>query len=640
MWNNGERKIRRNEENMKINRKIKCIGKVVISGALVLSLVMGNVAFIRAEKTTREESVYVNADANGNMLELTITESLKNKETSEVLEENTYEGSGDKELPVSVDISYELDGEMIAPKDLAGKSGKIKITVSYTNHSKTEKKINGKMQEIVTPFLMATLIVLPEENFSNVKVDNGKIMNEGDNFIVLGFGLPGLADSLGVEDEDLIEKMPEEFTITADAKEFALDSTMTYATADLFTEFDFGDSETFDDIEEGIDTLTDASEELVKGSKQLNNSVGEFKTSFKEYYKGEKGLNKGIKSLAKGGKQLKKGVNGYVSGVNSLATGVTSYVSGTKQILDGNQSLYNAIKGMPGSYKTFSDGLATYTTGVDNIAASENATALSTEANSVSAGISSLNTELTTLESSYESYDTLIANLRTQANSMTDETQKQALLTYADELETLVSTQKQSVTSMKTKTANEGELKTKADAVATGAGAVVTSVKTLSQSSQTLRTTNSQISAGINSVVETSKKLSEGSAKLSPYNTQLTTGAKQLKKAGKSVKSGSNGLVKGMNELKKGSNQLHKATGKISEGLTLMNEGTSALASGMSQFDKEGIQEIETMYEEDFKGLKDRLSALVDCAKEYNSFAGEKDGKDGAVSFVIETEGI
>ena len=47
-------------------------------------------------------------------------------------------------MPVDVKITYYLDGQEIAPENLAGKSGKVKIRFDYTNNSKKTVKVNGK----------------------------------------------------------------------------------------------------------------------------------------------------------------------------------------------------------------------------------------------------------------------------------------------------------------------------------------------------------------------------------------------------------------------------------------------------------------------------------------------------------------
>lgn len=93
-------------------------------------------------------------------------------------------------------FTYYLDGKEIKPDDLAGKSGKLKIKVDYTNNTKTTVDINGKKETMYTPFVLMTGMILPQDTFSNVKIDNGKVISDGSRNIVIGFGMPGLQESL------------------------------------------------------------------------------------------------------------------------------------------------------------------------------------------------------------------------------------------------------------------------------------------------------------------------------------------------------------------------------------------------------------------------------------------------------------
>ena len=43
-----------------------------------------------------------------------------------------------------MEIKYYLSGKEISPDDLAGKSGHLKMVVTYKNKEKTVKKIDGK----------------------------------------------------------------------------------------------------------------------------------------------------------------------------------------------------------------------------------------------------------------------------------------------------------------------------------------------------------------------------------------------------------------------------------------------------------------------------------------------------------------
>lgn len=652
---------------MNRNRKLNRISKTVISGLLVTSLVVSNGAYANAQKISKDESVYVNADESGATTKITVSNWLKNagingtindesdlKDIQNVKGDETftqngddvqwsagsndiyYQGTTDKELPVGVEIKYELDGKEIAAKDLLGQSGKLKITVSYTNKSKSTQTINGEKQEMYTPFVMATGIILPDDKFSNVEVDDGKIINEGSNNIVVGFGMPGMAESLDL-DEDAADKLPEGFTVTADVTDFSIGNTITFASPSILSDLELDDIDDLDDLENKLEKLVDSSEDLVDGSKKLSNKMGELEDKFDDYQNGEKSLNKGIKDLVNGGTTLKKGVKDYTNGVDTLAKGTQSYVNGAKQITDGNQKLYEAVKDMPSSYKEFSDGLQAYTKGVDTLADTKTAKQLTDGADAVTAGIGTLNENLGKLESSYDNYKLLADGLKAQAAQISDPTQKATILAYVQKLEELYQGQKASVGALVSATNNKSTLKSGASQVAAGIKKVMTGAQTLSGNSATLRSADQKLTSSIATLTASVKKLSEGSKKLSSNDRKLLAGAKKILKASKSVKSGSDKLINGANKLKKGSNKLHKATGKVADGIGKLSDGADDLYEGMDKFDQKGIQKLNNVYEDDIKTLKTRLEKLTDMSKDYTNFSGISKGMDGKVKFVIET---
>ena len=183
---------------------------------------------------SKEETVYVNANADGSEDQITVSNWLKNAGTEKNLKDESelkdiknvkgdeeftqsgneltwqtdgediyYQGTTTKEPPVSVKFTYYLDGKEIKPDDLAGKSGKLKIKVDYTNNTKTTVDINGKKETMYTPFVLMTGMILPQDTFSNVKIDNGKVISDGSRNIVIGFGMPGLQESLGLNSDSL-----------------------------------------------------------------------------------------------------------------------------------------------------------------------------------------------------------------------------------------------------------------------------------------------------------------------------------------------------------------------------------------------------------------------------------------------------
>ena len=77
---------------------------------------------------------------------------------------------------------------------------------------------------------MVSGVVLPTEHFSNVTVTNGKCISECENQIAVGVAMPGLRESLNLEDgaDELQDiELPESVEVEADVENFELEMTMT-----------------------------------------------------------------------------------------------------------------------------------------------------------------------------------------------------------------------------------------------------------------------------------------------------------------------------------------------------------------------------------------------------------------------------
>ena len=386
---------------MNKNRKIK--RSLTTSLAVGMSVMMGAVPVYAAGSTDtqdvyKEETVYVNADATGNSDEVTVSDWLKNSgsvsgnltdesilkeiknvkgdetftENGDQLTWNTagediyYQGTTDKELPVSVKLTYFLDGKEVKPDELKGKSGHLKIQVQYTNNEKKTVTVDGKEEEVYTPFIMMTGMILPNETFSNVTIDNGKVISDGSRNIVVGFGMPGLKDSLDLDEETTKEAedkgvtIPENFEMEADVTDFTMSSTFTVALTDLLDDMDMDNIIDVDSLKDSLNELEDAALELVSGSGTLADGASTLADGVSSYTAGADELNAGIqKYLGNNGElngsvteyvngvgKVVKGVKDYTSGTNALANGVTSYVVGEQKIAAGAAQLSQLSKGL------------------------------------------------------------------------------------------------------------------------------------------------------------------------------------------------------------------------------------------------------------------------------------------------------
>lgn len=157
-------------------------------------------------------------------------EPVKNKDGSYRWNMETtdlyYRGSTKKDLPINFNITYYLDGKQTTAEKIAGKKGQVKMVITVNNESKKTVKIAGKDTTIYTPFIVAGGMILQEDNFSNVTVENGKTIGDGTKEIALMVGAPGLKESLNLSDEMLKQlgdfNFSNTYTITADTEKFEL----------------------------------------------------------------------------------------------------------------------------------------------------------------------------------------------------------------------------------------------------------------------------------------------------------------------------------------------------------------------------------------------------------------------------------
>ena len=307
----------------------------------------------------KEETVYVISDASGNQKETLVDEWLKNPEKKDEIQdvsdlsdiENVkgdetfsqdgkkltwkaggndiyYQGKTEEQSPVSVSVKYTLDGKEISPDELAGKSGHVKIEYKYINDCKE----NG----VCVPFLMGTGMILHLDKFSNVEAEHAKIISDGSRYIVIGYGMPGLTESLELDKKDIV--LPDGFTVEADVQNFELGMSITVASAE-----NIGSEEDIDisDVEKEINDL---SHEYQNGMNSLVNGVKDYTGGVEKVSNGVNQLYTGTTDLCNGAGTLSNGVNTAADGASELANGATKLNDGAKQLSTGTASAYSGAK--------------------------------------------------------------------------------------------------------------------------------------------------------------------------------------------------------------------------------------------------------------------------------------------------------
>lgn len=114
---------------------------------------------------------------------------------------------------------------------------------------------------------------------------------------------------------------------------------------------------------------------------------------------------------------------------------------------------------------------------------------------------------------------------------------------------------------------------------------------------------------------------------------QLNSGADQLKEGTAALKEGAATLYNGVLKMKDG-------VPTLISGVEQLKDGSMQLSEGLQQLNKEGIEKLVSLLENDLGDLSARVQATIDVSKNYRSFAGISDDADGQVKFIYRTDEI
>jgi len=300
-------------------------------------------------ETTKDETVYVLANAEGEAKRVIVSDWLTNPDGEKDLADATtlkdakavkgsaflkdgvwynadgadvyYQGDAEDALPVNLTVSYTLDGEAKTAAEMTGKSGRVTIRVACD--------VKETKDGVKVPFAALTAALLDNDVFTNIEVTNGKFLDDGDRTVVVGWALPGLQETLKLDAETVT--LPEYVEISADAKNFEAPTTLTVVTNELLSAVDV-DSIDATELTENINKLKDGMAQLKDGASRLADGVSALKD-------GAKTLADGATELKNGAEALKEGANPLGDGVSQLNDGATALETGSAQLTEGLNTL-------------------------------------------------------------------------------------------------------------------------------------------------------------------------------------------------------------------------------------------------------------------------------------------------------------
>ena len=339
--------------------------------SLTLQMVPGNAL-------TKDETVYSNLNKDGSNFKTVVVNHLYNSEDEEMQDitklkdilningkekftlnnenlswqnkgnEIFYQGTIEKDLPITTEITYYLNGEKIEESKLKNKKGNIKIEIKFTNTDSHNVYVNGKSRTLYTPFVVTLGTVMQNKNISNLEISNGKILNTGSKNFVVGLSSPGLYESLDLEELKDLDKI----TISYDTKSYKSNTFYIVATPKLMDTTDLDVFNKLDEVYSSVDSLQSNMNQIEDGSnKILDELTKKIETMSSSSYTAidEDTMNK-IKTLAVSGAKakvqeqesiLKETVINTLDNSESLNPSNVAYL--TLQTAAGSSDVANAI---------------------------------------------------------------------------------------------------------------------------------------------------------------------------------------------------------------------------------------------------------------------------------------------------------
>lgn len=569
---------------------------------------------------TKDETVYSKMNSKGENYQTIVSTHIENKEGLEVINdisdllkiENTngeeeftqdgnslvwkadkkdlyYQGESQKDLPITCQVKYELDGKEVEAEEIVGKTGHVKIMIQYTNKEEHIVNINGQNQKMYTPFVVVAGTILQNNTNKNIEISNGKVINDGSKTVAVGIALPGLQESLNVSNADM--EIPNDVEITMDVTEFELGNIVTFVTPKVLEEKDLTFLDKVHEIYSKVNTLEEASNQIQEGSEALAEGTSQLVSGTKE-------LKEGTNEAYNGAKQIKSEVS---KATNQLANDKSDAL---------DQNTLNSIKEQAKQSANLSDAQKT------QIGSQAQAVAEQTiQSQKVAIGqqAESKVTNLTlNAEQKQQIASSVRAGLEANDNYKALPADQQAIILQFSQSSAITaaeSTARQTAKQVANTTAQTVAEQVAGDVANRTAQSVAQTTAT--QTAQTLATTLAkQVANQVKAAAQTQ------------VVTQMNT------------------LGEGLNQLTTGLGDLNNGTNSLQNGVNELSEGANTLAEGVKTFNEEGIKKICDYINGDMKDRSERVEKLIELSREYDNFTMLNGEDNGNVKFIMIMDAI
>ena len=615
---------------------------VAMAGAICGSTAFSSISLAATKSSEKEEVIYANLTSSGeiekiyavnifkdkDIVDYGVYDTVKNMNTMDKINYSngkvTIQNSEDKlyyqgvmkqntQMPWTIKVRYKLDGVEYAPSELAGKSGKLEISISIKENKNCKKNFFEN-------YALQTVVQLDTNLCENIKSDEATMANVGGLKQLTYTILPGNEKDIKIT-TDVTDFEMSEIQVNGINLNLGLDKD-SIDTSSLTGELD--------KLKDAVNDLDDGANELNDGAKKLDDGAVTLTDGIKTIQEGLDQLNSKSSSLTSGSSEVLSALKTIQSSLNNVSTSskdLKQLSSASTSIKSGIDSLVNGLKTVDSSIDTYNSSLKKAGLNSASELAQKNKQAIS------ALGITSTQRKLYSAYTSGGSQvvSTELAKLAQAGDSEAVALYKQVSAGNTDAVTQYVQAAGKLI-SVETLLKADASYIEGSSKLINGIDAQMSTSSgqtTLMSGAVSLQTNYKKFDASIQDLVSSLNNLMANMTQLKSGINKLTDNYATLDSGIKEYTSAVNKITNGYSKVYEGALDLVSGTHSLYKGTTELTDGTGEFRSETSDLDSKVDDEVDSM-----------IDNFAGGDFEVESFVSDKNTDVDSVQFVIKTEAI
>ena len=615
---------------------------VAMAGAICGSTAFSSISLAATKSSEKEEVIYANLTSSGDIekiyavnifedkdiVDYGVYETVKNMNTMDKINYSngkiTIQNSEDKlyyqgimkqntEIPWTIKVRYKLDGVEYAPSELAGKSGKLEISISIKENKNCKKNFFEN-------YALQTVVQLDTNLCENIKSDEATMANVGGLKQLTYTILPGNEKDIKIT-TDVTDFEMSEIQVNGINLNLGLDKD-SIDTSSLTGELD--------KLKDAVNDLDDGANELNDGAKKLDDGAVTLTNGIKTIQEGLDQLNSKSSSLTSGSSEVLSALKTIQSSLNNVSTSskdLKQLSSASTSIKSGIDSLVNGLKTVDSSIDTYNSSLKKAGLNSASELAQKNKQAIS------ALGITSTQRKLYSAYTSggSQAVSAELAKLAQAGDSEAVALYKQVSAGNTDAVTQYVQAAGKLI-SVETLLKADASYIEGSSKLINGIDAQMStssSQTTLMSGAVSLQTNYKKFDASIQDLVSSLNNLMANMTQLKSGINKLTDNYATLDSGIKEYTSAVNKITNGYSKVYEGALDLVSGTHSLYKGTTELTDGTGEFKGETSDLDSKVDDEVDSM-----------IDNFAGGDFEVESFVSDKNTDVDSVQFVIKTEAI